>query len=271
MSMVPPEESPHSPGKQPAVDERLVAPESRYEIHDGRVRYVSPADEPHGTRHSKISALLEAYVKDAYDVASDMLTRTSESDDMAPDASVFPSERDPVTGGRRLEEVVFEVLNTESLSHSGQKASKLSKRGVRRIFAVDVERKRAFEWSLDLGTWSILALDGVITDQVFVAPLPISALVQAAKADDAVAAALLAKGNRILERALSNRESRGKAEGKTEGKTEGKRAALLTVLSARGFSLSLAEKQRLEAATEVQLDAWLSRAATSNSAADLFG
>jgi hypothetical protein len=32
----------------PAVDERLVAPESRYEILDGRIVHVSPAHPPHG-------------------------------------------------------------------------------------------------------------------------------------------------------------------------------------------------------------------------------
>jgi Uma2 family endonuclease len=88
------------------VDERLVAPESRFEIWDGRVEYVAPADEPHGTRHSKISALLEAHVGSDYEVASDMLTRTSAVDDIVPDASVFPLARDPETGQRQLEELL---------------------------------------------------------------------------------------------------------------------------------------------------------------------
>jgi hypothetical protein len=90
---------------RPPVDERLVAAESRYEIVDGKVEYVAPADEPHGTQHSKIAALLEAYAAGGYDVAVDMLTRTSEKGDMAPDASVFPAARDEATGGRRVEVV----------------------------------------------------------------------------------------------------------------------------------------------------------------------
>jgi len=57
----------------PAVDDRLVAPTSRFEIWDGRVEYVAPADEPHGTQHSKLSALLEAHVGNDYEVASDMV------------------------------------------------------------------------------------------------------------------------------------------------------------------------------------------------------
>src|SRR5580700_7264431 len=117
-----------------AVDERLVAPESGYEVIDGEVVRVPPCDEPHGSRHSKISALLEIYAAKGYDVASDMLTRTSEKGDLAPDASVFPEARDPVTGGRRLEELAFEVLSTEELSHAAKKARALCGRGVRRVF-----------------------------------------------------------------------------------------------------------------------------------------
>jgi Uma2 family endonuclease len=90
---------PEDPRKgPPAVDLRLVAPESRYEIQDGKIEYVPVSDEPHGTRHSKLSALLEAHVAEAWDVATDMLTRTSEIDDIAPDASVFRREWDPETG-----------------------------------------------------------------------------------------------------------------------------------------------------------------------------
>jgi hypothetical protein len=122
------------------VDARLVAPESRYVIEDGRVRYVAPADEPHGTRHSKLSALLEAHAGDAYDVAVDMLTRTSETDDIAPDVSVFPGERDPDTGGRRLEELAFQVASTQTLGDAAKTARKLRGRGVRRVFVVDVGR-----------------------------------------------------------------------------------------------------------------------------------
>ena len=55
----------------PAVDVRLVAPESRYEIEDGKVLFVAPADEPHANRHSKVSALVEARAAADYDVASD--------------------------------------------------------------------------------------------------------------------------------------------------------------------------------------------------------
>src|SRR5258705_2418803 len=89
----------------PAVDQRLVSPEERYEIDEGVLVYVPPADEPHGTRHSKISALVEAHAGAEFDVASDMLTRTSRTSDIAPDVSVFPRARDPQTVGRQLQQL----------------------------------------------------------------------------------------------------------------------------------------------------------------------
>src|SRR5687767_7504511 len=106
----------------PAVDERLVMPETRHEVVDGQVVYVSPADQEHASRHSKVNALLEAFVAPGYDVASDMLTRTSLLGDMAPDASIYPVAPDPETGGRQLEELAFEVVATERIGTCGTKA-----------------------------------------------------------------------------------------------------------------------------------------------------
>ena len=250
----------------PAVDERLVMPDTRYEIIDGKVEYVAPADEPHGTRHSKISALLEMYAARDHDVASDMLTRTSATGDMAPDASVFPAARDRRTGGRQLEALAFEVVSTETLGHAGTKARRLVERGVRRVFAIDVERKRALEWSRATDAWEILAPDGAIEDRALALALPLRPLVEAAKADDAVAQALLAKKNPILEQALDGArlegESRGKRagkrEGKREGKVEGKIAALLAILATRGIDVSRKAEKRIRAARdEAIVDAWL--------------
>lgn len=100
----------------------MVAPETRYEVMDGRVLYVAAADPPHAIRHSKVVALVEAHVKEEYEVACDMLTRTSEFDDIAPDVSVFPRALDPETEGRQLEEITFEVVSTQRLSHAAAKA-----------------------------------------------------------------------------------------------------------------------------------------------------
>jgi Uma2 family endonuclease len=254
---------PTEPDRLPAVDARLVAPESRYEIDDGKVVYVSPSDEPHGSRHSKASALFEAHVRAEYDVASDMLTRTSEVDDMAPDVSVFPRARHPETGRRQLEELAVEIVSTETLSDAARKATKLAARGVRRIFAVDTARGRGFEWSVPLGTWQILADDAVIDDACLAVPLPLAALVSAVKADDAMARALLGKHNPVLEAALSNSRRAGKIEGKAE--------SVLRVLEARSITLSAGDRVRiLQVQDAAVLDAWLRRAATCNDAAELF-
>ena len=248
----------------PPVDERLVAPESRYEILDGKVEYVPPADEPHGIQHSKISALLQAYAADGYAVAVDMLTRTSETGDMAPDASVYPAARDEQTGGRRLEELAFEVLSTERLGHAAKKARALLGRGVRRVFAVDVERRRALARSTATDNWEILPADGALADPALGVPLPIAALVDAGRADDAVAAALIARKNPTIDAAIRAGERRGALTGKRE--------ALIAVLHGRGFKPDDAVKQRIrDTEDEAQLDDWLGRAVREASLADILG
>src|SRR5512140_2066170 len=138
-----------------------------------------------------------------------MLTRTSETGDVAPDVSVFPRARDPRTGGRQIEQLAFEIVSTESLGHAGRKAGKLVTRGVRRVFAIDVERARALEWSASLETWSMLEPGGFLEDPVFAAPLPIDALVRAAETDDAVARALLIKRNAVIEAARAQDRAEG--------------------------------------------------------------
>jgi Uma2 family endonuclease len=132
----------------PAVDDNLLADDAPYEIYDGELVAVAPALEPHGSRHSKVAALLEAHAGPAFKVACELLIRTSHDSNFAPDASVFPRARDPETGGRQLEHLAFEVAVTESLGHAGRKAAKLTARGVRRVFAIE---SRAFVCSS--GRW----------------------------------------------------------------------------------------------------------------------
>src|SRR5205809_7867384 len=117
------------------VDEHIAPLEMPYEILDGKLVRVSPAKPVHARRQSKISALLEAHVARRFTVACDMLTRTSENNDFAPDVSVYPRARDRQTGGRQLEHMAFEVVSTQTLKFVGRKASKLARRGVRRVFA----------------------------------------------------------------------------------------------------------------------------------------
>ena len=218
---------------------------------------------PHHARHSKLSALLEAYIGDDWDAACDMLTRTSETDDIAPDASIFPRVRDPETGGRRLEELAFEGVSTDRLSRAAVRAQKLIRRGVRRVFAIDVPRERTFEWSPQLGTWEILAPESCIEDPVFVAPVSVTTLCHVAKIDDAVAQALLAKRNPVIESALARTRAEGQAEGEAQ--------ALLSVLAARGLQPTEEQRQRITAERNAaRLDRWLRDAVTCSCVSELF-
>jgi len=217
----------------PDVDERLVAPGSGYEIIDGRVVMVPPAHPPHATRQSNIAALFEAYTRDEYDVATEMLTRTSKIDDIAPDVSVFARAPHPRTGGRQLEELVVEIISTQSVGNAATKAAKLSARGVRRVFGIDLGRNRLLEWSRDLGTWSILDASVDLIDPVFVAPLPFAALLDAGRIDDFVARGLLARNNPVLAAEIER------------ARREENAAAILAVLGARGLPVSEAQRNQV--------------------------
>lgn len=246
----------------PAVDEHLVVPDSGYEIDDGKLIPVPPALEPHANRNAKLAALLEAHAAGDFDVAVDMLTRISARSDRAPDASVYPRARDPRTGGRQLEHLAFEIVSTESLGHAAGKARGLAGRGVRRVFAIDVERARVFEWAPELDSWSILDTSASISDPALAVPLPIRTLLQSAKADDAVAAALLAKHNPVLEAALDDAAARGAQQGA--------RALLLRLLRQRfGDEVDARAEQRLAAASTEQLEIWAARVLTAASLAEL--
>jgi hypothetical protein len=245
--MMPGSTTPDPISELPEVDQRLVAPETRFEVVDGRWVYVAPADEPHGERHSGVDGLLRAHRAAGYSIAVDMLTRTSRRDDIAPDVSLYPTARDPRTGGRQLEELVFQIASTESLTNAGIKAAKLAARGVRRVFALDVERVRVLEWSQELGRWSLLERGSRIEDPALAVPLPIDALLDAALTDDAIARAIRMKRHPefLAERA------------------EGEAAALLIVLVGRGLEPSDEERRRiLEERDLGRLERWLAAAGT---------
>jgi hypothetical protein len=255
----------------PAIDDRLAVPETRSEIVDGAVVHVPPADAPHGTRHAQVTALLEAHAAARFDVACDMLTRTSETSDVAPDVSVFPDDPDPETGGRQLEQLAFEIVSTESLGHAGGKAAKLVARGVRRVFAIDVERSRLLEWSSSLGTWTVLDGAARIGDPALDAALPVDMLVRAAKTDDAVARALIIKRNPVIEATRAQDRAEGEIKGRIEGEIKGVIRALLVLLNRRGISVDDAALERIQGEQDPQqLDHWIAHAATCTTIAELF-
>jgi Uma2 family endonuclease len=242
----------------PDINDRLVEPETPYEILDGELVRVPPADFDHAQRHFQLCALIEAHTGPGFAAGCDLLTRTSKIDDFAPDASVFPAAPDPKTGRRQLEQLAFEIVSTQTLARAGRKAAKLTARGVRRVFAIDVERSRALEWSVALGAWSMLDAAGHIADPALEVPLPIEALIHRAKADDAVARALVAKHNPVIDAV--------RAEGKAEGKAED----IVTLLVARGVSLDHRQRDLILAERDpARLERWFIRAMTCSSVAAL--
>ncbi len=254
------------PSELPAVDERVVAPDTRYEIVDGKLVYVPPALEPHAELHSAIDGLLRGCRADGYNVAVDMLTRTSRTNDFAPDVSVYPSARDPETGRRQLEELAFEVVSTEALSVAGDKASKLVARGVRRVFAIDVERRRVLEWSRDLETWGMLDRAGEIVDRALAVPVPVHALVDAGAVDGATVRAFRAKRHPEF---VAEREE-GREEGRAEGRALGMGEALLAVRRGRGLEGSRDARDRILAERDTaRIQRWLAATASCASVDEL--
>lgn len=247
----------------PAVDDRIVMPETRAEIVDGQLIWASPADPPHATTHSDVDYVLHGHVAPGFRTAVDMLTRTSQTNDFAPDASVFPQAPDPVTGGRQLEHLAFEVTSEQALAIPTEKARELARRGVRRVFAVLVKQQRVLEWSRATDGWSTMADDGIIDDACFVRPLPVRALLDAAAADDAVARALLARGGAAIEAALGEREARGDLAAMRE--------AVLAVIAARWGAPSDDARDRVARCEDrAALRKWLTLAATVEGVRDVF-
>ena len=238
---------------------------------------------------------LQLLATDADEVAISRARAACYAPSSLKDVSVFPLAPDPQTGRRQIEQLAFEVVSTESIGRAGIKAGQLVARGVRRVFAVDVERSRALEWSAALGTWSVLDPDGHIEDPALGAPLPIGDLVHAAKADDSMARALIAKRNPVIEavraqdraegkaKGLAEGKAKGLAEGKAkglaegqakglaEGQAKGKAEALVDVLALRNLSVDDAARSRILGEQDLaRLQRWLSRAMTCATVAELF-
>ncbi len=246
-------------GSFPGVDDHLVQPEvTRDEIIGGRRVIASPAQPPHATQQSDLDYVLRAHVASGYRTATHLLTRHDEESDFASDACVFKEGVDPTTGTRYLEEVAFEIVAEQNERNVTEKAVRMHRRGVRRIFAVFVKGQRVGEWHPESQSWSPMATGAQIADPCLVTPLAVASLLDAAAADNAVAEALVAKGNP----ALRKREDAARAKGNEEGRAE----AIVKVLEARGIPVSGAERQEILTCQDLaRLDRWLARAALASS------
>ncbi|MES1241560.1 MAG: hypothetical protein ABUT39_08065 [Acidobacteriota bacterium] len=253
----------HLPGRGdfPRVDDHLVQAEvTRDEIIGGRRVVASPAHPPHANQHTRLDYVLQAHVAPGYQAANDLLTRHDHDSDFATDVCIYKQGTDPETGARYLEEIAFEVVSEQNEGLVTQKAVRMQRRGVRRIFSVWVKgSQRVCEWSPESQGWRLLDRESSIQDLCLVRPLSVAALLDAAAADNAVVEALIVKGNPVLQ----EREAAARAEGKAEGRAD----AILQVLEARGVAVSPSQRQEiLESSGLDRLDRWLRRAATASSA-----
>lgn len=238
-------------GPWPGVDDHLVQPEiTRDEIIGGRRVVASPAQPPHATRHTQLDYVIRALVTPGFTAAADLLTRHDHDSDFATDVCIFKDGADPATGTRYLEEVAFEVVSEQNARLVTEKAVRMHRRGVRRIFAVRVKKGEVCEWSPESQGWNPLDAGARIEDPCLVAPLAVAALLDAVAADKAVAEALIAKGDPTLR----EREARGIA------------GSILTVLEARGIAVSPEQRQEIQRCHDLErLDRWLRTAALASS------
>jgi len=249
----------------PDLDDHLDPPEiTRLERVGGRVMEASPAEAPHAIRHGELDYLLRGTVADGYRSASDLKTRFDAESDFASDGAVLRDGVDPKTGKRHLEELAFEVVSEQRASVPREKAARMHRRGVRRIFAVFVKEGRVGEWSPKDDDWRTLDPLSSIEDRCLVQPLPVAALLEAAAADDTVASALAAKDNAVI------RQLRDQS--REEGESLGKAKALLAVLESRGLEVNAEIRRKVLACTAPDtLDRWLSRVARASSVGEVFG
>ncbi|HEU4537385.1 MAG TPA: Uma2 family endonuclease [Polyangiaceae bacterium] len=250
---------PARPRRLPSIDDRLAPPETRVEYIDGVEYFAAPADPPHALAHGDLAFVLRAHTAPGYRFAVDMLTRTDRASDFAPDASIFPEGDDPKTGRRRLEELAFEVVSKQALKVPTLKARKLVARGVRRMFAILVGKKRVLEWSRETDGWQPLDVQAVIDDRCLVRPLPIRALFEATEGDEAVVAALRDRKVPALMAALADErrqgEARGEASREARGEAKGLRAGIADLCEILDIPLSSARRARLEAMGVPELEA----------------
>lgn len=261
----------------PAVDDHVVVPESHTELVDGVVYETMGAKEPHATLHLQVARVFAGCLASGYEAAVDMLTRADEDNDAAPDVSVYPRRRDRKTGGRKLEEIAFEVCDTERDAHLTTKVKRLAARGVRRLFYVDVDTRTLHEWRHDPGDWVALGAEAEIVDRCFRVPIPARALVDRVLADDTVARALLAGHNRVIAAAIERERSDARQHGIEVGHKTGLEAGVVVArrevlrMLLGQLPLSDDDQRRIDACVDVAtLDRWIRRAPGAASAAEVF-
>lgn len=251
---------------------------TRDEVVRGRRVVAMPSKPEHGDRHFGIDYVLGSRIRPGYVGSTDLITRFSHDSDFATDTCIRRAGTNPQTGERYLEEVAFEIVNTQSMKDIRIRAEDITGRGVRRFFAVFVKKGYVGEWSGEKGAFLMLDPQGQIEDEALIMPLSVRALLDAAEADNDVARALLAKKNPVIEAVQKAEHEKGVARGREEGREQGradgvleaKASAVLAVLGARGLAPSAELRHKIAACRDARtLDRWLEKAATASSAAEL--
>jgi hypothetical protein len=223
--------------RMPWLDDSLLGEDSLYEILDGRrIKCMGLPD--HAGPQARLVAVLLHYAGPQHRAMVELTTRADTAPpppDLDPTASELPRTVqevrtdacilregiDPATGDRYVEELSFEVANTQSLTDLRKKAQRLLARGARRVFAILVKKGQVLEWSA--ASSDFVPIVGEIRDPSLRLPLPVQALLQASAADDAVARALLDKGNPVLDRLVAETRRQGEMTGRREGEIAGRR------------------------------------------------
>lgn len=251
----------------PRVDDYLDPPGiTRRERIGGRRVEALPANRDHAVVHTLLDEVINISVTPGYEAASDLKTRFDEESDFASDTAILKQGKDPATGTRYLEELAFEIVDKQGPGRAIEKAKRMARRGVRRVFGIFVKKQQVAEWSQTEERWVTLHPSSVIEDERLVRPIPVKALLDPVVAEQTVAKVLVAKGNPVIE----EMREQSRAEGKAEGKAGGKAEAILEVLAARGLTPSETLRRRiLETTDPTLLDLWVRRAVTVATAEEL--
>ncbi len=215
-----PDSSPPPAMRMPGVGDRLAIPESGEEYVDG-VRYeVMGAEPEHADPQCQLAYVVRACVAQGYVASAELLTRSDQGSDFTTDVCVRRAGTDPQTQQRYLEELSFEVANSQTLGQLDRRAKKLVARGVRRVFGLLVQEEKVYEWTRS-GIRKGRSLQGRIRDRAFHTPLRIRAILDAAEAKRLVFEALVNEDDPNLGSYVKKRELKSRAEGHKEGRKEG--------------------------------------------------
>ncbi len=117
------------------------------------------------------------------------------------------------------------------------------------MFALLLEKNRVLEWDRSHDRWRPMHLDEVIADASLFPPLPVRALLDTARVDEAVLAALEARRPDLVARIEAVGEARGRAEGEARGHINGIRATC----AALGIVITESRSRELERASPNEL------------------